>query len=130
MPAPSVLETAEVEENNIPNTTSNEADTEAMTWQQQKDFGDLAVSEGGYPSHTRSLAPKCHRFASVLPAYNSRLLLPSSQSLHPHYHYPLPLTSRRSLSFIIALKLTDRTIEAEQAHHWSCQVEAIGSRDY
>jgi hypothetical protein len=50
MPVPPVLETAGTAQNNIPKTTSIESDTGAMTWQQQKDFGDLAVSEGGYPS--------------------------------------------------------------------------------
>jgi hypothetical protein len=42
------LEPAESTESKIPKNTSIKPDTEAMTWQQQKDFGDLAVSEGSY----------------------------------------------------------------------------------
>jgi hypothetical protein len=42
------LEPAESTESKIPKNTSIKPDTEAMTWQQQKDFGNLAVSEGSY----------------------------------------------------------------------------------
>jgi hypothetical protein len=48
MPDNPVLESTEATESNIPENLAIKPDTEAMTWQQQKDFGDFAVSEGSY----------------------------------------------------------------------------------
>jgi hypothetical protein len=63
------LETAETAQSNIPKATPIKSDTEAMTWQQQKDFGDLAVSEGSYSlSHalpSSDKPPLCKRLACI-----------------------------------------------------------------
>jgi hypothetical protein len=63
MPEDRDLEEAEPADSDIPKDTSSKLNTQAMTWQQQEDFGNLAVSEGIYLlSHTLSgpdMPPLC-----------------------------------------------------------------------
>jgi hypothetical protein len=65
MPENRDLEKAGPADSDIPKDTSSKLNTQAMTWQQREDFGNLTVSEGSYLlSHTLSLPdmpPLCKR---------------------------------------------------------------------
>jgi hypothetical protein len=99
------LDTDETAESNIPTSTPIRSDADAMTWQQQTDFGDLAVSKGSYPlPHKLSCSdtpPLCKPLARIKLAslpQPPRLSIPTTITLLS-FQSPVPIKLHPHLGF-------------------------------